>query len=220
MSYLNHAQDPRRRATALAGTVAVHAALGLAVVTGLTISGFKTLDEYEPIIEITPDPLPKPPPPEQKQEEAQDSFIIVPTPPLPPLVNDPPYVPVQDPIEDTPFVFDPGLAVEPVADPPRSLFTPRKARPINSPAGWITTDDYPARELRGEAEGVAAYRLIVGTNGRVSACDVTRSTGSGGLDEATCKFIERRARFEAATDETGARVVGNYTGTVRWEIPD
>ena len=31
MSYLNQTQDPRRRATAVAGTVVIHAAIGIAV---------------------------------------------------------------------------------------------------------------------------------------------------------------------------------------------
>ena len=41
-----------------------------------------------------------------------------------------------------------------------------------------------------------------------------------GLDAATCKLLTRRARFEAASDETGAKIVGSYSGSVRWEIPD
>ena len=62
--------------------------------------------------------------------------------------------------------------------------------------------------------------VVEATTGRVTACEVTRSTGNGQLDDATCDFIVRRARFEAATDDTGAKVVGNYTGTVRWRIPE
>ena len=49
---------------------------------------------------------------------------------------------------------------------------------------------------------------------------MTRSTGNGQLDAATCRYIERRARFEPATDESGAKVIGSYTGTVKWEIPE
>jgi periplasmic protein TonB len=102
--------------------------------------------------------------------------------------------------------------------PPPHQDPARGARPSNALSSWITQDDYPAGE--DPPEGVAAYRLIVGTNGRVSVCDIVRSTGDHRLDEATCKFITRRARFEPATDETGAKVVGSYTGTVKWEIPD
>ena len=219
MSYLNQAQDPRRRATALAGTAAIHAVLGLAIVTGLTIGGYKPFDEYKPIIKFPIDePEPQPPEPQQ-QSEPQDSFITVPPTPFDPIVADPIDIVVQDPIVDQrPFVVDPGPIVGPTPEPLQAaLFTPRGARPSNRPQSWISNADYPAST---EAEGIAAYRLIVGTNGRVSACEVTRSTGNRQLDGATCKLIERRARFEAATDETGAKVVGSYSGTVKWEIPE
>ena len=40
------------------------------------------------------------------------------------------------------------------------------------------------------------------------------------LDDAACRRISQRARFDPATDETGGKVVGTYAGTVKWEIPD
>jgi protein TonB len=71
-----------------------------------------------------------------------------------------------------------------------------------------------------EIEGTVGYRLVIGTNGRVASCELTRPSGNKALDDATCRLIASRARFEAATDETGAKVMGTYTGSVRWEIPD
>ena len=62
--------------------------------------------------------------------------------------------------------------------------------------------------------------MIVGTNGKVSSCEITRPSGNGQLDGATCRYISQRARFDPATDDTGAKVVGTYSGTVSWEIPD
>jgi periplasmic protein TonB len=129
--------------------------------------------------------------------------------------------------------FDPNLAIPDVVprpdtgpilrpDPPQPTpsFTPRSARPSNSQARWISNDDYPRRPLIDGVEGVARYRLIVGTNGRVSSCEITASTDNRLLDEATCRLIANRARFDPATDESGARVLGDYNGTVRWQIPD
>jgi len=223
MPYSSQVQDPRSRIAAVAGVVAIHAAIGVGLVVGLTFTGvIPEKDAWNPFT-LTPDPLPKPPPPEpQPQQQSQESFVTVPPTPIPSLVEDPVDVVTRDPVDDTRFAVVPGQVVTPAIDPPRPLatFTPRGARPTNSPGAWLSTDDYPARALRAEAEGVAAYRLIVGTNGRVSACELTRSTGNGQLDDATCRFIERRARFEAATDETGAKVVGSYSGTVKWEIPE
>jgi protein TonB len=220
MAYTDQTQDFRKRAAAIGGTVAVHAALGVAVVTGLTIAGYKPVDVYDPPTFPLPEPEPEP---EPEPAPTASSDLPAPTPPVPtpPLPMPPqplPPAPFGDTADPLPFP-NPGPTADPAPRPSPS-FTPRLARPRNSPSGWLSTDDYPRGPLVDEIEGVAAYRLIVGTNGRVSACEVTRSTGNAQLDAATCKFIERRARFEPATDETGAKVVGSYTGTVKWEIPD
>ena len=221
MSYLNQAQDPKRRATALAGTVAIQVALAFAVVTGLTMSGEKPLRDYTPTFDFTdpeppkPDPVPEPPKPQD-----QTSVITAPKPPIDLTRTDSEVIVTDDPApieiirDPTPPVYHP--------DPPRpiSSFIPRAAKPSNNPQRWVTTDDYPGGPLRSEIEGISGYRVIVGTNGKVSSCEITRPSGNSQLDSATCRNITLRARFDPATDDTGARVVGTYTGTVRWEIPD
>jgi protein TonB len=61
--------------------------------------------------------------------------------------------------------------------------------------------------------------LLIGSDGRVESCVVTQSSGFAGLDEATCRNLARRGRFDAATDESGSRVAGSFSGSIRWEIP-
>jgi protein TonB len=220
MSYLNQAQDPRRRAAALTGTLVIQVALGFAVVSGLTMAGYGPSREYKPIVDF---PIDKPPPPDPMPDPApqqQSTVITAPKPPLDLDRDDPPVVVRDDP--PSPYVVrdpDPPIARP---DPPRPVasFLPRLARPNNDPHRWITTDDYEPNWLRRELEGTAGYRVIVGTNGRVSSCEIVRPSGEGPLDTATCRYITQRARFESATDDTGAKIVGTYTGTVRWEIPD
>ena len=158
MSYLNQALDPRRRAAALAGTVAIHAALGLGLVVGLTVTGIvPEQDGWDPFT-ITPDPLPKPPPPEpQPPQQTQESFITVPPTPLEPLVSKPTELDVRETIvEPRELVVDRGPIVQPAVEPPRATFAPKAVRPRNSPSRWITNDDYPARAL---LEPSAAHRL-------------------------------------------------------------
>jgi protein TonB len=222
MAYTDQTQDFGRRATAIAGVAAVHAAIGLALVVGLTVTGLAPVEDPWNPFTITPEKKPTPPPPEPaKKQETQETFITVPPTPFDPPVRPDDWAVVDSTPDDAPLVVDPGPAVEqPVAPRPTPTFAPIRARPRNDPLGWLSPDDYPRAPLVDGVEGVAAYRLIVGTSGRVTACEVTRSTGNGQLDAATCKFIERRARFEAAKDETGAKVIGSYTGTVKWEIPD
>jgi periplasmic protein TonB len=220
MSYLNHAQDPRRRATALTGTVAIHLVLGFVVVTGLAFTGAGPVEDPWDPFTITPDKPPPPPPEPQKQSDPISSVVTAPKPPVDLTRTDPPLV-VDDRPTDTEITYVPE---RPIAqpDPPRPVasFVPRVARPSNDPHRWITTNDYEPNWLRRELEGTAGYRVVVGTNGRVSSCEIVRPSGEGPLDTATCRYITQRARFEPATDDTGGKVVGTYTGTVRWEIPD
>jgi protein TonB len=220
MSYLNQAQDPRRRATAIAATAVVHAALGVAVVTGMTVAGYTVVDTYVPIIEFPTEPTPPEPTPEPARDELT---YIAPEPrPAMDLTQDPPTpAEITDPAPaETSYYPSGGESVTPPSLPQPPRFTPRRAAPSNSSAGWITTDDYPQRELRSGAEGAVGYRLEIGINGRVTNCELTRPSGVRGLDSATCRLIASRARFEPATDETGAKVAGSFAGSVRWEIPE
>lgn len=95
---------------------------------------------------------------------------------------------------------------------------PRQLEPIN-PAGWVTTDDYPARPLREGVEGVTVIALAVDPQGRVSGCEVTASSGSADLDDATCRTLTRRGRFTAARDNDGSPVSASYFTRIRWTIP-
>lgn len=94
------------------------------------------------------------------------------------------------------------------------------ATPTGNPGYWITPEDYPAPDLRKEAEGVTGVRLDVNTDGIVSNCTVTQSSGSETLDAATCTLIQERARFTPARDRTGQPIADNYTTRVKWQIPE
>ena len=110
--------------------------------------------------------------------------------------------------------------VEPPISQPTPSFVPRSARPSNDRAGWATTSDYPSRDLREGNQGITGFKLIVGESGRVENCIVTKSSGFVGLDEATCKHVPRRAKFKPATDGSGQPTTGEYTGQIRWVIPE
>ncbi|HYD25058.1 MAG TPA: TonB family protein [Croceibacterium sp.] len=223
MSYLNQAQDPRRRVTAIAGVTIIHAALGLGLVVGMTVYGFKPVEqEWRRPVVFTPKPEPKPPEPPPTAEPQVYDPIVAPPEPLP--IPRPDTMTVEL-IDETPVIYpdvSAGPTPGPIVEPPRPgpSFVPKGVRPSTSPSSWISTDDYPRRPLTDGVEGTARYSLVVGTGGRVSSCEITRSTGNAQLDEATCRLLTRRARFDAATDESGAKVLGTYSGSVRWDIPD
>jgi len=221
MSYLNQAQDPRRRATAMVTVGAVHALLAVGLVAGLTV---QFADTIRTPLTATNVPLP-PPPPEPtppKPSQPSDTILEIPRPPIPL-----PPPPAPGPVAKWEEFPGPtggeisGRTLPPLPPPPPSpSFTPKSARPSNSSAGWISTNDYPRGPLMNEIEGAVGYRLVIGTNGRVASCELTRPSGNRALDDATCRLITSRARFDSATDESGSKVMGTYTGSVRWEIPD
>jgi periplasmic protein TonB len=111
------------------------------------------------------------------------------------------------------------LLVQP-SPSPTSSYAPRYARPKGSPGLWVSTSDYPSRDLNEGNQGLVRFSLSVSADGKVQGCAITGSSGFPGLDKAACTLITRRARFEPATDATGAKVFGNYSGSVRWVIPE
>jgi protein TonB len=110
------------------------------------------------------------------------------------------------------------IRIDPTPVPTLS-FVPRPARPRGDPGLWATTSDYPTRELRDGNQGATRFSLAIGTDGKVQSCTVTVGSGFPGLDKATCENVSRRARFEPATDGSGNRVPGIYSGSIRWVIP-
>ena len=91
--------------------------------------------------------------------------------------------------------------------------------PRGNPGRWATNDDYPARAMREEREGTTGFRVTYNAEGRVTACDVTSSSGHADLDAETCKLIQRRGRFNPAKDRTGNPTGGSYSNRIRWQIP-
>ena len=132
-------------------------------------------------------------------------------------VTPPPVTVVTTPPPPAPPVLIAAPPAVVVAPPPR--VQPKGATPRGNPANWATTNDYPTRALREEREGTTGFRVTVGPDGRVTSCDITSSSGSSDLDEATCSNVTRRARFNPATDGEGQPTSGSYSNRVRWVIP-
>lgn len=114
---------------------------------------------------------------------------------------------------------EPGAAVQfliPGPPPPPRFIPPQRARAnLNS---YFSEDDYPALALRGYHEGTVGFSLRISTSGRVSACQVTASSGSGPLDAATCRILRSRARYTPARDWAGNPAEGRDSGRVTWRL--
>jgi periplasmic protein TonB len=98
---------------------------------------------------------------------------------------------------------------------------PKRPKPIpkGNVANWANTNDYPSRALQQEREGTTGFSVSVGPDGRVTSCSITSSSGHGDLDDATCKNVQRRARFDPALDGDGNPTSGSYSNRIRWQIP-
>lgn len=223
MSYADRKSDNNQKA--LTGTLVavIQAGVVLALINGFAV----TVLEKEPAPrtvgeQIKLDPIPPEPSPEPAAKPAE------------PVISDPVRV-AKLPLDSnqpvdltTPKVVvptggstgieDPQVPlVRPEPQPPR--FAPKSARPGNDAASWVTESDYPARELRAGHQGDVRFRLAIDERGRVGQCTIIASSGYPALDQAACKFISKRARFEPATNGDGGAVPGTYSGTIRWVIP-
>jgi protein TonB len=83
-------------------------------------------------------------------------------------------------------------------------------------AGEIRPSDYP-RDLRERGiGGRVAMVFTVGTNGRVTRCSITRSSGVPELDALTCRLIEQRFRYRPSTDRYGRPIADEVEGEHDW----
>ena len=219
MAYVS-ANSGNTKAITLGAVALLHVAAGYALVNGLA----------GPILEIFVPPrlagyqlpITPPPPPEPAKGDVKpiDSHITTTT--TGPVVNTGPLVTFPTGPIELPSGTG-GLDTVEFPQPlpsPLPSFAARSARPSGRPGLWVTPNDYPASELRMEHEGVTGFQVTVGANGRVTTCEVTASSGWPVLDRAACQKITARAKFEPASDTSGAVVPGTYRSSVRWEIPD
>ncbi|NCP19815.1 MAG: hypothetical protein GW855_11730 [Erythrobacter sp.] len=87
-----------------------------------------------------------------------------------------------------------------------------------------TAEDLPMPELSGEPPVARiTYRLTVDTQGRATACSITRSKQSGAFDTAACRAIMQvvsGSRFTTGFSSfAGDPIMRSYSGTVYWVDP-
>ncbi len=223
MSYLQN-RTWKDRPGAVAGVIVIHAAVGYALVTGLSFSTIvETVQNpqgiFVPDVELPP--LPPPDPAAQPDEAVIDRPIVAPRPPIDvspvkPVID---TTPIIIPLPDTiPYVVPHPTPSASVAA--RRAFDPVGAKPRGNPGSWVTVNDYRSSWINRGMTGTARFRLEIGTNGRVENCTITASSGYSELDKATCALVSQRAKFDPARDQAGANTTGSYTNSVRWELPE
>jgi protein TonB len=203
----------RTRALGLAGALAVHA-LAIALLL-LVRSPPAPQQPSQPALVALPlrEPPPPPPPPEKARE---------PDAPSPPSrgVNQPPSPPAP------PIVLAPPTPAEPSVDPGSGAGAGSgsaagsgsgaggagagggggAATPPVRIAGALTDADYRRTRPPEGAEGTVVVSYRIRADGRVDRCTVLRSSSYAVLDQATCRLIEQRFRFEPARDAGGRAI--------------
>jgi periplasmic protein TonB len=218
MSYAQRKEISGNRTMAIIMVVVLQFALGYAIVTGLAYNVIKKAAQDLKTFDVEE----QPPPPEEPPPPPKDMPKVPPPPTMPP-----PMVRMQEAPPPTivtqvapPPVYIPPVAPAPPPPPP----PPRKVEPARAKGsliGLFSDADYPASAQSAGAEGTAQASLTVGTDGRVVSCNITRSTGNGALDAATCNVLRRRARFTPARDSSGNAVTDTVaTPPITWRLVD
>jgi protein TonB len=109
------------------------------------------------------------------------------------------------------------------SEPVRQKAPARQAALGHSTQGDLRTvfsaDDYPASAQANGEEGTVQAKLTVSASGRVSGCDIIRSSGHKSLDDATCSVLERRARFTPARAADGHSIASTVvTPPIVWRL--
>ena len=188
-----------------------HAVIGYAFVTGLAFNVAKKVVQDLKTFDVAAE---EPPPPE------------APPPPPPPQMKMPPPT-IVEPIVAAPVITAPPIVTAPPviheAAPPPPPAKPSMAvgpKPKSNPQNWLSTDDYPSAAMRDGVQGVTAFRLEIGADGKPTSCSVTSSSGSALLDDTTCRLVMRRAKFAPAKDSEGNPMNSSYSSRTRWQIPE
>ena len=203
----------------LTAVALLHIAGITALVTGLTVSWTPHVDPPLSGAQIPLDPLPLPEPVDQTKPKTPIADPLT-SAPVPLVDLTPRSGPLVLPSFTPPAIGDPGpLVIDPPSPSPSPRFSPKSAMPLGRPGSWVSPNDFPTTDLRLGHTGVTRFRLGIGSDGRVTSCTITASSGWPGLDSATCARLTQRARFTPASDESGAKVAGSFASSVRWEIP-
>jgi protein TonB len=232
MSSYRGTADRPQRAKAIAAVIAVHAALGFVIVSGLnvpivrgTVERLITLEIKEPPPPLVQPPKPASTPSAHKKPQGAPAKVAEAT----PFVAPPPKLPVPSPVPAAPAAGT-GTATSSGAatagsgfgaggsgnGPGRggygdmSRFVP--ARLVSN----IPNFEYGHLASSGLRSGQVGVTILVNRDGSVANCRIARSSGDPGIDALVCRLTIEYVRFEPARDPYGRPVAQDVTYFPTW----
>lgn len=225
---------PRDRLAALAAVAIVQVSLGLALFNGLRVETAEPREVVQRLIEIVVPRLPPPPPvaPSHKPsiKVAQRSSPAATAPempgaspvarPAPAATSVTPIVAVHASAPGSGGGSGSGLAAGPGAGGGAGGSGNGGGgggTDLEKIAGDILPSDYPKSLGNAGIGGRVSVTFTVQTNGRVTNCRVTRSSGAPELDALTCRLMEQRFRFRPSTDRYGRPIPDEVDWDHDWQ---
>lgn len=230
------------RIKAAVGTAALEALLGYALLAGFWNNSPKSVAEPLKLFDIADEPpLPAASVPVRKRTVKPDGAasppnlksrateIVAPIPPVP--LIEPPIIVAPEPARGDDWgsgaadLRGPGAGSGGLGTGAGSGSVGlgeggghRKGKPPRKLKGHLKDSDYPRSAAEAAIGGTVSVIFAVETNGRVSECEVTETSGNVALDENTCRLIVHRYRFQPAQDSEGRPVRSRVTESHSWII--
>ncbi|HYX46909.1 MAG TPA: TonB family protein [Sphingomicrobium sp.] len=226
---------PRERLTALAAVAIVQLALGLALLNGLRVDVRQSGELVQRLVDIALPPKPPMVPIAPKPRlKAQHRSLSAPRAEPKPLGGSRGPQPAHSPATVSPIV-----AVRPTVAPSgggagtgpaagagagggaggEGYGSDEGGADLEKIAGDIYPSDYPKRLGNAGIGGRVSVTFTVETNGRVTGCRVTRSSGIAELDALTCRLMEQRFLFRPSTDRYGRPIRDEVDWDHDWIAP-
>jgi protein TonB len=231
-SYTGTADRPDQ-AKAIIAVVAVHAALGAIILTGLNgrfvthaIETLKTFDIREPL----PPPPPPPPPASHPQAMKKPAGAPARKAEATPVVAPQPQLPLPSPIPAA-KIAGPGSASTSGAG--TSGNGTGAGGSGSGPGGGGVGGFTPAQKITkipdseyrrlvsvsGMSRGTVGVAIRVTPEGSATGCRIVRSSGNSEADSLMCELTERYVRFRPARDPYGRPVAQDITWYPNWFRP-
>lgn len=225
---------PRERITALAAVALVQLGLGLALLNGLRVDVRQSGELVERLVQITLPPKPPPNIPPRPKPKAVHKPESAPRAEPKPIGGSPGPVPSHAPASVAPIV-----AIHPMAAPSgggsgggpavgagagggtggQGYGAGNGGTDLEKIAGDIFPSDYPKHLGNAGIGGRVSVTFTVETNGRVTGCRITRSSGIAELDALTCRLMEQRFVFRPSTDRYGRSIRDEVDWDHDWIAP-